>query len=267
MTSVCSFSFGGSNVQTGHFFAANGNARSLTDAQDVGNAFALPVPLRIIAFSWHKTNATSASFVMTRNGVNVFQFDISGSVGASPIHNAGVRPIDSIMRLQATMTVNNTALRSCLITLYFEPVFPSLDRLGGGLNAIPFGGQFSFALTRNRFILRFGAEARTGVDNTGKYVGTLFTVPSPMRLYAVGYQKRFYRAIPLQVYKNGAPVENGNCSLEYDNGVENFPMSTDSPSRQLDAGDVVQLVIDGFTANAGYCTVTLYTTQGTQVAH
>jgi hypothetical protein len=97
------------------------------------------------------------------------------------------------------------------------------------------------------------------------YVGTMFTVPAPMRLFRVGYQK----TVPnydttLQFYKNGQPWNQVTCHLWHSSGVADFRLPDDSPLRQLEAGDVVQLAYERGIM-PGFCLVTLYTTQGREL--
>lgn len=265
MAGVCGFSFGGLNVQTNHFFAANGNSSSST-VQDVGNAFVLPTSMRVVGLSWDKSNAHPGNFVLTIDDEGVIEFDIVGSSDYTPVEFDAVFATNSIVRLRARHSHGDTAFRSCLVTLYFEPIHSNLDPLGGrSLNVIPFGGNVSIDQPS---LLRFGAEARTGVDANMNMnnVATMFTVPAPMRLYRVGYQKlNSTFDTTLQLYKNGQPLENGEFTLWDGRGVEDFPMPDDSPFRQLNAGDVIQLAfVRGI--NPGFCILTLYTTQGNQLA-
>jgi hypothetical protein len=182
---------------------------------------------------------------------------------------------NSMIRLRATFSNGNVAFNACLITLYFVPIHSNPDPLGDrGLNVIAFGGDVP---TERRFtLLRFGAQAITGLDTNMNYVGTMFTVPAPMRLFRVGYQKS---SIPnhettLQFFKNGQPWNNVTCHLWHSSGVVDFlqhednapfrphvRLPDDSPLRQLEAGDVIQLAYERGIM-PGNCLVTLYTTQG-----
>jgi hypothetical protein len=261
MSSACSFSFGGAHVRPGQYFAANGNAASLSLANflDVGTAIVLPVPMRIVAVSWAKLDATPGSFILMDVGRNLL-INVSGVNGATPIEFG--EPFNGVIKLRSLSTNDNNAFRSCQITLYFQP----LGILGViGMNAIPFGGYYSFKVHSLRCIMRLGADNRTDLDNTGAYVGTKFTVPSRMRLYRLGYQKHFTSVDTyptLQLFKNGAAVRDGMVTLVPDEGVFNFPnMAINSPDRQLEAGDVIQLVFTSGVPRILSCVITLYTTQ------
>lgn len=263
MSSVCSFSFGGAHVRPEQYFAANGNLTSISLANflSVGNALVLPVPMRIVAVSWTKLDATPGSFILMDVEKNLL-INVSDVIGTTPIEFG--EPFNGVIKLRSLSTNDNNVFRSCQITLYFQP----LGILGTiGMNAIPFGGYYSFKVHSLRCIMRLGADIRTDLDNTGAYVGTKFTVPSQMRLYRVGYQKHFTSVDTyprLQLFKNGAAVPDGMVTLVPDDGVLNFPnMAINSPDRQLEAGDVIQLVLTSGVPRILSCVLTLYTTQGT----
>lgn len=262
MSNVCSFSFGGANVRTGDFFAANGNASSLTSNNDIGNAFALPTPMRIAGFSWDKSNANGGVFDLTMNNETVIQLNGVGSVNYTPVESDQIFEADSMIRLLARYTSNDTAFRSCLITLYFVPIRSNSDPLAGRyLIGIPFGGNV--ATETRSTLLRVGVDARTDLDANMDYIGTRFTVPMRMRLFCMGYQKPVsdFDTV-IQLYKNGERVV--SCRLWGGSGVEDFPIPDDSPVRQLEAGDVIQLAYERGIP-PGVCVVTLYTTEGTRL--
>ena len=263
MSGVCSFSFGGSAVLTNHFFAANGNASSSTSATDVGNAFVLPIAMRIVAFSWHKANENPGFVTLTSVSVNPLQLYVDSSFGSKAISSEWLRvAANSVIRLQATNTNGNTAFRSCLITIYFT--LEGNDWIGRSLNVVPFAGNIAL---KSPYVLKFGVDARTLLDTNMNYIGTMFTVPTPMRLFRVGYQKAgpdLVQDPTLQFYKNGQRVVNGSCTLGGVRGVVNFPLPDDSPARQLSEGDVLQLRYEPHArelSTPGICIVTLYTTE------
>jgi hypothetical protein len=265
MSGACSFTFGGADVWTNHFFAANGNVTSPTSISDIGNAFTLPVPLRFIGFSFEKANGHWGEFALTINGTPVRYFEISGASKYTPAPFNLVLEAGSMIRLQAIYSIQVTAFASCLITLHFVP--ENSNHLFGdfGLNVIPFGGNVN---VDRRLWLRFAAQASTALDADDKNFTTMFTVPAPMRLFRLGYQ----RSSPvganldgsLQLYKNGAPLEHGYCTMWDASGVVDFSIPEDSPLRQLNPGDVIQLAFEHGII-LGSCIVTLYTTQRTAI--
>jgi hypothetical protein len=260
MSNVCSFTFGGSNVQTNQFFAANGNVSSQTSNVDIGNAFVLPARMRIDGFSWNKSNANGGVFDLTMNNETVIQLDGVGSVNYTRVESDQIFEANSMIRLLARYTGGDTAFRSCLITLYFVLIRSNSDPLAGRyLIGIPFGGNV--ATETRSTLLRVGVDARTGLDANMNYIGTRFTVPAPMRLFRVGFQKTVSNYdTAIQFYKNGERLV--ICRLWRGSGLEDFPLADDSPSRQLEAGDVLQLAFERGIV-PGICLITLYTTEGT----
>jgi hypothetical protein len=221
--------------------------------------------MRIIAFSCQKSNADVASFNLTKNGTTATTLIGNGYSSYRKVNNVIVLESGSLIRLQASHINYNNVLTSCLVALYFVPVRTNQDPLGDrSLNVIVFGGNV--AIERRLTLLRIGAQATTGLDTNMNYVGTMFTVPAPMRLFRVGYQKS---SLPnydttLQFYKNGQPWNQVTCHLWRSSGVVDFRLPDDSPLRQLEAGDVIQLAYERGIMPGG-CLVTLYTTQGTQL--
>lgn len=258
MSGVCSFSFGGAHVRPTQYFAANGNAASLSLANflDVGTAIVLPVPMRIVAVSWQKLDENPGSFILMDATKNLL-IDVSGANGATQIDSG--EEFGWQIKLRALSSSDINVFRSCRITLYFQPL-GNFEFIG--LNAVPFGGKTSVS----RFLLKFQGDIKTPVNNNDKDIGARFTVPSPMRLYRVGYERS--SNIFLQVFKNGVPLddrnrnESGTCTLSGASGVVDFNLAPDSPNRQLDAGDVIGLIATGSSSAA--CVITLYTTQGTR---
>lgn len=261
MSGVCSFSFGGINVLTTQYFAANGNATSLSLANfaDTGNGSVLPVPMRIVGVGWEKSNETPGSFILmddTHANPNLI-ININGVNGAAPIESD--HEFNGVIRLRALDANGNNAFRSCRITLCFQPL-GNFDSIG--LNALPFGGTKP---EHEFFLLRPQGDVRTSLDNVGAYIGTQLTIPSPMRLYRVGYQNNSFHPMQLQILKNGRSIHQAICSLANKSGVVDFPLAADSKSRQLNAGDVIQLRCKLSTYASAKCVLTLYTSQGTQV--
>ena len=261
MSNVCSFTFGGANVLVNHFFAANGNASSRTSITDIGNAFALPVPMRLIGFTFVKSNQNPGEFVLTINGETALHFEIESAPRYTPVQYDPVLPANSTIRLRTTI-VSANAFSACLVTLYFIPEHSNPDPLGDrSLIAIPFGGNV--ATETRSTLLKFSVDGNTGLSGNVNDFTTKFTVPGPMRLYRVGYQKSVsnYDTV-FNLSKNGEMVV--ACRLWRGSGVADFPLPDDSPLRQLEAGDVIQLAYERGIM-PGYCLVTLYTTQGRQL--
>jgi hypothetical protein len=225
---------------------------ALANPADTGNGLILPTPMRIVAISWEKSNETPGSVVLMDESDKLI-INISGVNGATSIESE--EKFDYEIKLRALVTNGNKAFGSCRITLYFQPL-GNFDFIG--LNAIPFGGT-----GKPRFLLRLQGDVRTPLDNTGAYIGARFTVPSPMRLYRVGYQKRSSHVISLRVFKNGLALNQGTCVLSEPSGLSDFNLAANSQSRQLDAGDVILLICESSSASAD-CVVTLYTSQGTR---
>jgi len=266
MSGACSFTFGGANVFNNHFFAANGNVTSPTSNSDVGNAFTLPVPLRFIGFSFVKPNVNRGEFCLTVDGAPARYFQISGESKYTPAQFDLVLEAGSMIRLQVTYSLQENAFLSCLITLHFVPEYSNEHVLGDfGLNVIPFGGNVN---VDRRLWLRFAAQASTALDADDKNFTTMFTVPAPMRLFRLGYQRSSLVGAnldgSLQLYKNGAPLEHGDCTLWDASGVVDFSIPEDSPLRQLNAGDVIQVAFEHGII-PGSCIITLYTTQRTAI--
>jgi hypothetical protein len=213
--------------------------------------------MRIVGVGWEKPNETPGSFILmddTHNNPNLI-ININGVNGAAFIESD--HEFNGVIRLRALETNGNNAFRSCQITLYFRP-FGNFDFT---LNAIPFGGN-----AEGQFLLRVQGHIRTPLDSNGGFIGTQFVVPAPMRLYRVGYQKRSLFSAQLQVLKNGQVLEGGTCTLTDASGLVDFAAPANSHSRQLNAGDVIQLLIDMYRDTLSLsCVVTLYTSHGTRV--
>jgi hypothetical protein len=217
--------------------------------------------MRLIGFSFVKSNENQGEFVLTRAYTFVAGFTVSGRSGYSPVQSDQVLGVGSMIRLHAAHTNGNNVFTSCLMALYLIPVHSNPDLLGERhLNVLTFGGNVP--TERRSTLLRFGAQANTGLDTNMNYVGTMFTIPAPMRLFCVGYQKSAPNFdTTLQFYKNGQPWDNVTCHLWRDGGISDFRFPDDSPLRQLEAGDVIQLAYERGIM-PGVCLITLYTTQG-----
>jgi hypothetical protein len=216
--------------------------------------------MRLIGYSFVKSNTNLGDFVLTRNGDTVLHSQIGSASGYAPVGSNLVLEADSVIRLRPTFSISGNAFSACLITLYFVPIRSNPDPLGGrDLNVIPFGGNV--ATETRSTLLRFGVDANTGLDANMNYIGTRFTVPTPMRLFRVGFQKLVSNYdTAIQFYKNGEKLV--ICRLWRGSGLADFPLADDSPSRQLEAGDVLQLAYEHGIV-PGICLITLYTTEGT----
>lgn len=174
MSGGCIFSFGGANVQRGHFFEANGNINSQTrnngvGIESIGNAFVLPVRMRIIGFAFQKATQTPGEFGLMNNGAFMASFNVSGSSGYTPVQSVHEWSAYSNLRMYAVQTNADNTFRSCLIALYFVPVRSNPDYLGERyLNVIPFGGNVP--IERRFTMLRYGAQATTGLDTSMNFV-------------------------------------------------------------------------------------------------
>jgi hypothetical protein len=246
--SFVTVTFGGVDVQNNHFFRVNGNTTTLTNTSEtaVGNTFRFGVPLRLVAFTFHKSNAGQAIFQMIRNQTPSL-YIVNGRSGVIVLQSPVTFNTQESIRMRSIVNGGSPAPGAALITMYFYPEQDMLYRpisSESGLCLITFGGSnVNAALS----FLRVNGNA-TSPTSTQPSAGNVFVAGAPMTLLRAVCHKSTVDPTQFIVLRNNTP--SGLIAIDRQSGVADISIT-------LNQLDTLQLQYVG-QFPPGTCLLTFY---------